>query len=47
MRYLLDTNTYIYLSTDREDLDSDVFSIMSEPDTLIVTKGTVLFGTFW
>ena len=35
MRYLLDTNTYIYLSTDRENLDSDVFSILSEPDTLM------------
>ena len=35
MRYLLDTKTYIYLSTDRENLDSDVFSILSEPDTLM------------
>ena len=35
MRYLLDTNTYIYLSTDRENLDSDVFSILSEPETLM------------
>lgn len=35
MRYLLDTNTFIYLSTDRENLDSDVFSILSEPETLM------------
>ena len=34
-RYLLDTNIFIYLSTDRENLDSDVFSILSEPDTLM------------
>lgn len=35
MRYLLDTNTYIYLSTDRENLDSYVFSLLSEPETLM------------
>ena len=35
MRYMLDTNTFIYLSTDRENLDSDVFSILSEPETLM------------
>ena len=32
---MLDTNTFIYLSTDRENLDSDVFSILSEPETLM------------
>ena len=35
MRYLLDTNIFVYLSTDRENLDSDVFSILSAPDTLM------------
>ena len=34
-RYLIDTNIFIYLSTDTENLDSDVFSIISEPDVLL------------
>ena len=35
MRYLLDTNIFIYLSTDHDKLDPNVFSILSEPDTLM------------
>jgi PIN domain nuclease of toxin-antitoxin system len=32
MRYLLDTNIFIYWSTDQALLDKDVFSALSEPD---------------
>ncbi|MBR5159258.1 MAG: PIN domain-containing protein [Bacteroidaceae bacterium] len=35
MRYLLDTNIFIYLSTDHDKLDPNVYSILSEPDTLM------------
>lgn len=35
MRYLIDTNIFIYLSTDTENLDSDVYSILSAPDALL------------
>lgn len=35
MRYLIDTNIFIYLSTDREGLHPDVLEILSEPDTLM------------
>ena len=35
MRYLLDTNIFIYLSTDHDKLDPNVFSILSEPETLM------------
>ena len=34
-RYLLDTNIFIYLSTDHDKLDPNVFAILSEPDTLM------------
>lgn len=34
MRYLIDTNIFIYLSTDREKLSLDVVELLSEPDTL-------------
>ena len=35
MRYLLDTNIFIYLSTDHDKLDPNVYSILSEPETLM------------
>ncbi len=35
MRYLLDTSTFIYLSTDRERLNLDVIELLSESDTLM------------
>ena len=35
MRYLLDTNIFIYLSTDHDKLDPNVYSIFSEPETLM------------
>ena len=35
MRYLLDTNIFIYLSTDRENLSLDVISMLSESDALL------------
>lgn len=35
MRYLLDTNIFIYLSTDHDKLDLNVYSILSEPETLM------------
>lgn len=35
MRYLLDTNIFIYLSTDRENLSLDIVSLLSEPDALL------------
>ena len=34
MRYLIDTNIFIYLSTDREKLSLDVVELLNEPDTL-------------
>ena len=34
-RYLLDTNIFIYLSTDHDKLDPNVYSILSEPETLM------------
>ncbi len=35
MRYLLDTNIFIYLSTDHENLSLDIVSLLSEPDALL------------
>ncbi len=35
MRYLLDTNIFIYLNTDHDKLDPNVYSILSEPETLM------------
>ena len=35
MRVLIDTNIYVYMSTDPEYLSRDVLSLLKEPDTLI------------
>jgi len=35
MRYLLDTNIFVYAATDRDLLSRDVKAIMEEPDTLL------------
>ena len=35
MRYLLDTNIYIYLSTDKDMLNPDVLALLSEPDAIL------------
>lgn len=35
MRYLLDTNIFVYAATDRERLDADVKAILSAPETLL------------
>ena len=35
MRYLLDTNTYIYWATDQDLLDVDVYDILNEPDAVL------------
>ncbi len=34
MRYLIDTNIFVYLSTDVDLLSQDVLAIMEEPDTI-------------
>lgn len=35
MRYLIDTNIYIYLSTDKDMLSTDVVTMLSEPDAIL------------
>ena len=35
MRYLLDTNTYIYWATDQDLLDVDVYDLLNEPDAML------------
>ena len=35
MRYLLDTNIYIYLSTDDESLTDEVYAILNDPSNLL------------
>ena len=35
MRYLLDTNIFVYMSTDRGSLSRDVLAILQEPDVLL------------
>ena len=35
MRVLLDTNIFVYMSTDPEYLSRDVLSLLKEPDTLL------------
>jgi len=35
MRYLIDTNIFLYLSTDRKKLHPNVLSLLSEPDSLL------------
>jgi len=35
MRYLIDTNIFVYLSTDVDLLSKDVLAIMEEPDTTL------------
>jgi Uncharacterized protein conserved in bacteria len=36
MRYLIDTNIFIYLSTEYERLSPDVHAILNEPDSLML-----------
>lgn len=35
MRYLIDTNIYIYLATDQDSLSQDVFDMLNEPDAIL------------
>lgn len=35
MRYLIDTNIFVYAATDRDSLSRDVRVILEEPDTLL------------
>lgn len=35
MRYLIDTNIFIYASTDRESLSNDVKAIMEASETVL------------
>ena len=35
MRYLLDTNAYIYWATDQDLLDVDVYDLRNEPDAAL------------
>ena len=35
MRYLIDTNIFIYLSTDHDKLSPDVLAMLSEPGTVL------------
>lgn len=35
MRYLIDTNIYIYLATDQDSLSQDVFDFLNEPDAIL------------
>ena len=35
MRYLIDTNIFVYAATDRDSLSRDVKAILEEPDTLL------------
>lgn len=35
MRYLIDTNIFIYMSTEYERLSPEVHSLLNEPDTLV------------
>ena len=35
MRYLIDTNIFVYLATDVDSLNRDVLSLFEEPDALL------------
>ena len=35
MRYLIDTNIFVYAATDRDSLSRDVKAILEEPDTIL------------
>ena len=35
MRYLIDTNIFVYLATDVDSLSRDVLSLLEEPDALL------------
>jgi PIN domain nuclease of toxin-antitoxin system len=35
MRYLLDTNAYIYWATDQDLLDVDVYDLLNAPDAVL------------
>lgn len=35
MRYLIDTNIFVYAATDRDSLSNDVKAILEEPDTVL------------
>ena len=35
MRYLIDTNIFVYLSTDRKGLHPDILAMLSEPDSVL------------
>ena len=35
MRYLIDTNIFVYATTDRDSLSRDVQAILEEPDTVL------------
>ena len=34
MRYLLDTNIFVFLVLDNDSLDDDVYDILNEPDAI-------------
>ena len=38
MRYLIDTNIFVYATTDRDSLSRDVKAILEEPDTLLYIR---------
>lgn len=35
MRYLIDTNIYIYLATDNDQLTTDVYDLLNEPNAIL------------
>lgn len=35
MRYLIDTNIFVYLATDVDSFSRDVLSLLEEPNTLL------------
>lgn len=39
MRYLIDTNIFVYLATDVDSLSRDVLSLLEECDTLLYICG--------
>ncbi len=51
MRYLIDTNIFVYLATDVDSLNRDVLSLLEEPDALLymsaesVRELIVVWGT--
>ena len=48
MRYLIDTNIFVYMASDPEYLNRDIDAIIQEPETLLyISAESTLLSVVW